>query len=145
MPISPDNSVNSSKQQEASGEIGGEKKAQKGAEARRDPAEVRKEIADLQQTAKSSTDMYREYFKKSIGKEEAVKKEMEMLMGMKERGSLNLSEKDLQDMEQDGRAEAATLKRIAEKYRGDAVEADRAVTKLEAELSKLESNQDQLN
>ena len=137
--------IKSSDQQEASGEIGGEKKAKKAVEAQRTPEDLRKEIADLQRTAQTSTDLYREYFKKSIGKEEATKKEMEMLNGMKERGSLNLTEEDLQDMEKTGMEEAATLKRIAEKYRGDAVEADRSLSRLEDELSDLESDKDRPN
>ena len=134
--------IKSSDQQEASGEIGGEKKPKKAVEAPKDAESLRREIADLQQSAKSSTDMYREYFKKSIGKEESTKKEMEMLKGMRERGSLNLSEKDLQDMENDGLAEAATLKRIAEKYRADAVEADKKIGPIEDALSDLESDKD---
>ena len=97
-------------------------------------------MAEAEGSAKSFTDMYRDYFKKSIAKEQEVKKEMEMLWGMKERGTLNLTAEDLNAKEKDGMEEAATLKRIAEGYRRDATEADRKLSRLEDELHGIEKS-----
>ena len=116
---------------EASGEIGGK------VEAPRSADDIRAEMAEAEKTAKGATDMYRDYFKKSISKSEESKQEMEKLWGMKEAGHLNLTAEDLVAMENDRAEEAAALKRIAEKYRQDAVEADRKFSKLEDELHKL--------
>lgn len=131
----PGRIINSAETPEVSGDIGGKTEKPISVE------DLHAEMSQAEQSAQSFTDMYRDYLKKAFAKEEEVKKEMEMLWGMKERGTLNLTAEDLNAKEKDGMEEAATLRRIAEGYKRDAAEALKKADGAQGKIEKLGSSE----